>query len=381
MYHITASNPGKDDTITIAVCSGFLGLTAMLLVYAWCNYNYRPIRAKNLTWTTLIYCATVLWFIGNLVTNNHVRLVGVWSNCKLWILWFRVLFVYVFATMTIVRFYALDRVFNQKKPFTRRSSLISGAVVIVFNVTYCLVNQLISSSLTLEYVPDLEACKITMAFRIAAVSVQWLLWGACGVLIFRLRNIQSSFNEFRESVAIFLVIIGLLTETSVTNLHYEYYVFEKKRRIQKTYVDVVASVLVIWLFIGYPVYKSIFDRESYEQMWLERLAKDGPGNTYDCSNPQGTTAYAKMDENTDSGFNNSQVNYNGKGINSAYMNNHRPFGDDPFNIESGMSTHVPYNDNLLPMALRNNIHNPLLNSPSLFGGNYSNSHPDGRHVI
>ncbi|KAJ2584594.1 hypothetical protein IWW49_004972, partial [Coemansia sp. RSA 1797] len=129
----------------------------MLLVYAWCNYNYRPIRAKNLTWTTLIYCATVLWFIGNLVTNNHVRLVGVWSNCKLWILWFRVLFVYVFATMTIVRFYALDRVFNQKKPFTRRSSLISGAVVIVFNVTYCLVNQLISSSLTLEYVPDLEA--------------------------------------------------------------------------------------------------------------------------------------------------------------------------------------------------------------------------------
>ncbi|KAJ2177709.1 hypothetical protein GGF45_003163, partial [Coemansia sp. RSA 551] len=85
--------------------------------------------------------------------------------------------------------------------------------------------------------------------------------------------------------------------------------------------------------------------------------------------------------NTDSGFNNSQVNYNGKGINSAYMNNHRPFGDDPFNIESGMSTHVPYNDNLLPMALRNNIHNPLLNSPSLFGGNYSNSHPDGRHVI
>ncbi|KAJ2477475.1 hypothetical protein IWW56_004312 [Coemansia sp. RSA 2131] len=383
MFHVDASNPDKDDTITIAVCSGLLGLTAILLVYAWCNYNYRPIRAKNLTWTTLIYCATVLWFIGNLVTNNHVRLVGVWSNCKLWILWFRVFFVYVFATMTIVRFYALDRVFNQKKPFTRRSSLVSGAVVIVFNVTYCLVNQLISNSLTVEYIPSLEACKITMAFRIAAVSVQWVLWGACGVLIFRLRNIQSSFNEFRESVAIFLVIIGLLTETSVTNLHYQYYIFEKKRRTQKTYVDVVASVLVIWLFIGFPVYKSIFDRRNYEQMWLEKLAKDGPGNTYNInSNPQGTTAYAKMDENLDSGFNNSQLNYEGNGINSAYMNNHRPFGDpDPFNIESGMSAHVPYNDNLLPMALRNNMHNPLLNSPSLFAASYMDSPSDGRHVL
>ncbi|KAJ2371075.1 hypothetical protein H4S02_009677, partial [Coemansia sp. RSA 2611] len=53
--------------------------------------------------------------------------------------------------MTIVRFYALDRVFNQKKSFTTRSNLIAGVVVIILNVVYCLVNQLISGALTVEF--------------------------------------------------------------------------------------------------------------------------------------------------------------------------------------------------------------------------------------
>ncbi|KAJ2299389.1 hypothetical protein IWW55_004196 [Coemansia sp. RSA 2706] len=286
--------------------------------------------------------------------------------------------------MTIVRFYALDRVFNQKKPFTRRSSLIAGGVVIVFNVVFCLINQLISDNVTVGYVPSLEACNITMTFRIVALTLQWVMWTGCGFLMFRLRNIQSSFNEFRESILIFIVIIALLTETTVTNLHYEYYIFEKKRRTEKTYVDVIAGVLVIWLFIGYPVFQSIFNRKAYEQQWLEMLAKDGPGNTYNVSsNPQGTTAYAKMDDNIDSGFNNSQLNYEGHGMmDSAYMNNHRPFGDsDPFNIESGMSAHAPFNDNLLPMALRNNIHKPVLNTPTMFSSGYMDPPSDGRHVL
>ncbi|KAJ2789046.1 hypothetical protein H4R20_007253, partial [Coemansia guatemalensis] len=147
-----------------------------MLVFAWCNYNYRPIRAKNLVWTTLIYISTLLWFIGNIPSNGHVRLVGAWSNCKLWIIWFRVLFCFVFASMTIVRFYALDRVFNQKKPFTTWSSLVAAGAVVVLNVTYCLVNQLISGSLTIEYIPSLEVCNVTQAFRIAAVTFQWVLW-------------------------------------------------------------------------------------------------------------------------------------------------------------------------------------------------------------
>ncbi|KAJ2616849.1 hypothetical protein H4S08_000589 [Coemansia sp. RSA 1365] len=280
LFGVNAKNPDRNDTITIAVCGGLYGLTAIMLVFAWCNYNYRPIRAKNLTWTTLIYLSALLWYIGNIACNGHVKLINNWRHCKVWVLWFRVLFTYVFASMNIVRFFALDRVFNQKKPFTARSSIVAFALVVVLNVTYCLVNQLISDSLTVEYVPALEACNITMAFRIAALVFQWILWIGVSVLIFRLRNIQSSFNEFYESIAIFVVIIALLIESTVTNVHYKYYVLEQPRRIEKTIMDAAASNLVVWLIMAYPVAMCLFRHKSYERWWLERLTDDNHNDLF-----------------------------------------------------------------------------------------------------
>ncbi|KAJ2778994.1 hypothetical protein H4R18_004268 [Coemansia javaensis] len=385
MTGMDAQNPDRDDTVTLCVCGGMLGLTGIMVVYAWCNYSYRPIRAKNLTWTTLIYIATVLWFIGDIGTNQHVRMVGVWANCKLWVIWFRILFCFVFASMTVVRLYALDRVFNQKKPFTTRSSIVAGAIVVFFNGTFCLINQLLAPAKSAEYVPAIEACNITMTLRIVALAYQWVQWTACGFLIFRLRNIQSSFNEFYQSIAIFAVIIGLLLETTIINLKYQFYVFSKARRIEKTVVDAVAGVLVVWLFIGYPVLMSIFNRREYEQKWLEMLARDAPNNTFNVSsNPNGTTAYAKMNDPADSAFQTSQLHFDNDPHSGYISGNHRPFDDpDPLNIESTLNAHVPYNDNLLPMALRNNmhIHRPVLNTPSMFPHGYSEPSPDGRHVL
>ncbi|KAJ1848968.1 hypothetical protein LPJ70_000744 [Coemansia sp. RSA 2708] len=384
MFGIKVTNPDKDDIVAISVCAGVFGFTAMMLVYAWCNYSYRPIRAKNLTWTTLIYISTVLWFLGNIPANGHVRLVGAWSNCKLWIIWFRVFFCFVFASMTIVRFYALDRVFNQKKPFTMWSSLIAGAVVIILNVVYCLVNQLISGSLTVEYVASLEVCNVTQALRIAALTFQWVLWTGVGVLFFRLRNIQSSFNEFRESVAIFAVIIALLIESSVTNLQYKYYILEKHRRIEKTIVDMASANLVIWLFIGYPVLMCIFRRKHYEQQWLERLAKDRPNYAYkEAIDPSGGKSYAKMHEASDS-------TYNSRNIGSmdmstlGYQNPHHPFAvGHPLNIESVLDSNGRFDADSLPPGLRDNlhIHGPLLNSPGLVSASFMNPPANGRHVL
>ncbi|KAJ2449842.1 hypothetical protein EV183_004655 [Coemansia sp. RSA 2336] len=379
MFGIKVDNPDHDDIVTIAICASVFGLTGIMLTYAWCNYNYRPIRAKNLTWTTLIYLSTVLWFLGNIPANGHVRLVGGWGHCKLWIIWFRVLFCFVFASMTIVRFYALERVFNQKKPFTVWNSLISGGVVVVLNVVYCLVNQLISGSLTTEYVQPLEVCNVTQAFRIAALTFQWVLWAGVGVLFFRLRNIQSSFNEFRESMAIFAVIIALLIESSVTNLHYKYYILQKSRRIEKTVMDMAAANLVIWLFIGYPVFMSIFRRRDYEQRWLETLAKDRPANIYKNEN----NSYTKMNE-ISGGYDNKRQ-MNSLDMSTLGLNNgHHPFADHhPLNIESALNGHSVFDANALPEEFRHNlnIQTPVMNAPPMFASNYLDSTPGGRHVL
>ncbi|KAJ2778995.1 hypothetical protein H4R18_004269 [Coemansia javaensis] len=370
---ITVSPPDKDDTVTIAVCASLFGLTGIMLVYAWCNYSYRPIRAKNLVWTTLIYVSTVLWFVGNLATNGHVRNVGAWGNCKLWVIWFRILFCFVFASMTVVRFYALDRVFNQRKPFTTWSGLVAGAIVIVLNVAYCLVNQLISDNLTVKFEPLLQICNVTMAVRISALATQWVLWAGVSLLIFRLRNIQSGFNELFESIGIFVVIVALLIESTVVYVHFKYYVLQKRMRIQKTVMDAAVANLVVWLFVGHAVLMCMFRRHSYEQRWLDRLARDGPASSYVLKQEPGNReSYSKMNDNT---FGSTDM------INSTLRISGEPRHDSsPW---PAPSSGVRYDDSLLPVAMRRqiHIHEPALSSPTTLRAGLAEPVAGGRHVL
>ncbi|KAI9480112.1 hypothetical protein BX667DRAFT_207575 [Coemansia mojavensis] len=347
-----------------------------MLIYAWCNYNYQPIRAKNLVWTTLIYLSTVLWFVGNIVANGHVFIVGVWTNCKLWIIWFRVFFCFIFAAMTIVRFYALDRVFNQKKPFTTRSSLVAAAIVVLLNAAYCLVNQLLSGSLTVQYIKDAEVCDGSQWFRNAAIIFQWIIWTACGYLMFRLRNIQSSFNEFRESMAIFVIIILLLIESTVINVHFRRFPLQKARRIEKTVVDMAASTLVVWLFIGYPVIMSIFNRRKYEVEWIERLANDRNKGNYKLGPTSNHLSYAEIYDLSDG---NKQVFMDS---NVMYLTPHRPFDNQhPMNIERVLSNDHDDDGAINPLHHKVHVHEPLF-AQSMFSPRYvEQMTDDGRRVL
>ncbi|KAJ2001841.1 hypothetical protein GGI04_003585 [Coemansia thaxteri] len=329
--------------------------------------------------------SSILWFVGDLPANGHVRLRGVFSNCKLWIIWFRVLYCFVFASLLILRFFALDRVFNQNKSFSNKTSVISLAVVVIFNIAYCLSGQLVADEKTVYGMPSLEVCDSTMGYRVACVILQWTLWVGVAVLIYRLRNIQTSFNEYRESLAIFVVAIILLTETTVTNVVFRNYPLQLVNRLEKTAMDVLASNIMIWLIVAHPVYMCLFHRRRYETMWLEKLTREGHKAAYDVSSGHlgHTTSYAKMDE---SAFNHTQLNFgSADAMASAYYGGRHPYyeGDtmvlDPVLRENMMFQ----NPDTLPIALRNNlhIHRPVLNTPSMFATGFAEPQTDGRRVI
>ncbi|KAJ2518192.1 hypothetical protein H4217_003490 [Coemansia sp. RSA 1939] len=379
------------DTIVIIIGAAVFGITALMIVFAWINIKYRPIRAKNMTWTTLMHISGILWFLGDIPSNGHVRLNGVWIICKLWVVWFRVLFCYIFASMHIVRFFALDRVFNQNKPFRGITNIIALVVVVVFNVLFCVISQVVSDEITVASLKDLELCNVTQHYRIAALVLQWVLWAGVAVLIFRLRNIQSSFNEFRESLALFIMAIIVLIETTVTNMAFLYYPLMLRHRLEKTLMDIIGANVMVWLIIGQPVYMCIFHRRRYETQWLEKLTRDGRKAAYDVSSGQGgTTAYVKMGERDASMLQNSHINF---GSSDAIHTLNLGHGtNDYFDVAAmnpdGNTLTSPdaaaYSEsNGIPLALRSNlqIRRPVLNTPTMFNVGYSDMNPDGRRVI
>ncbi|KAJ2346114.1 hypothetical protein GGF43_005056 [Coemansia sp. RSA 2618] len=188
-------------------------------------------------------------------------------------------------------------------------------------------------------------------------------------------------------MAIFAVIIGLLTESTVTNLYYKYYILEKHRRIQKTVVDMAAANLVIWLFIGYPVLMCIFCRKKYEQRWLEKLAKDSPNTAFNANNTTNNgTLYAKMNDNYGSDYYDKQ-HFDSMDMTTLNHNNHHPFANHrhhPLNIENALNGESLFDANDLPSGLRNNnlhIHRPEASLPEMFSRDYTNPTSNGRHVI
>ncbi|KAJ2781922.1 hypothetical protein GGI15_003074 [Coemansia interrupta] len=356
-----------------------------LVIYAWFNRKYRPIRAKNLAWTTAIHIAGILWFLGDVVTNGHVRIKGVFGHCKLWIIWFRILFCYMYASMLIVRFYALDRVFNQNKPFRGRTNLYAIAFVIVFNVGFCLVSHLVKTELTVYQSDVLELCDVDINYRIAAITIQWVMWAGVAVLIYRLRNIQSSFNEFRESLGLFIIAIIVLIDTSVNNFALPRYPLVLKHRLEKTSIDVLGANIMVWLILAQPVYNCMFHRRQYESGWLAKLTKDGHKKEYEVSSGQAglTTAYAKMNE---SEFQDTRLNFSGSdGIDPVYYaNNQNYYDNDTLAGDATLRNPEVYvNQDSIPIALRTNlhIHRPVLNTPSMFRTVVKDNAADNRRVV
>ncbi|KAJ2344139.1 hypothetical protein GGF43_005521 [Coemansia sp. RSA 2618] len=149
-------------------------------------------------------------------------------------------------------------------------------------------------------------------------------------------------------------------------------------------MDTVVSTLVVWLIIGYPVLMSIFNRREYERKWVERLANDNNKTAYDFTSNQPGTTYAKMNDNSDSGFNHSNFNFDGNDtLNSGHIKSVEFADPGSLRTNSTLRGPGPMFEDGIPIAMRTNlqIRRPVLNSPSMFANAYPGIPQGGRTVL
>ncbi|KAJ1962606.1 hypothetical protein GGI12_002557 [Dipsacomyces acuminosporus] len=292
---------GTIDTVLIAVCFSMFAITGLMLLYAWLHRYYLPIRAKRLPMITLIHLSGVLWVIGDIPQNGHIDRVGAWEKCKIWYVWFRILWCYIFSAILIVRFYALDRVFNQHKPFRGRIVHLITGIVIAFHLTICLAIQLIGDEYTIAFDSAERLCKVATPWAYASITLQIIVWLGVVVLMFRLRKIQSSFNEFRESLLILFGAVILFVVTIVANTIPAMFQLSVGYRFITTFFDAFAVNITVCIIIGYPVYKCLFDHEEYAIEWRKRLSKDRLEQEYEITPEHGLTEVSSKPSRTGAG--------------------------------------------------------------------------------
>ncbi|KAJ1664672.1 hypothetical protein EV178_003916 [Coemansia sp. RSA 1646] len=272
-------NDGSDKAVIIVsiVC---LALIFVFMVYTWLNRNYRPIRAKTLKLCTMMYMASVLWVVGDFQMNGMVRIDGAWKQCRVWVVWVRILCSYVFSGLIMLRFFALDRIFNRGKPYSGRAVYVPAGLLVALFLAYCLTCQLVPEHDITVYINYYQICDVNNTFRYASVGLMWVPWTVSLVLAFRLRNIQSSFNERYETMATLAMAYMTLIKTTAIHAAHPFYLFQKRYRQAETLIDVITSSTIILIMLAYPVYQCIFHRTEYEKHWVRKLRLDGQAARY-----------------------------------------------------------------------------------------------------
>ncbi|KAJ2801818.1 hypothetical protein H4R20_003526, partial [Coemansia guatemalensis] len=269
------------DTAVIVVGSAMFGTTLVFMVVAWINRDFRPIRAKNLPLTTAMFIAGILWFIGDIPMNGHVLLKGGWSRCKEWNIWVRVLFCFTYTAVIIIRCYALDRVFNQNKPTRGWKYYLPIGALLGFVLVYSIVTEAMPSRLTIGYIAELELCSTTKGYVSVTLGVLWLNWLITLILMIRLRNIQSTFNEFYEFLCISALGVAAMVKTNIVHYLNPKYPLVHSYRVAETLGDAVIINGILLLIMAHPVVMSVLRPQEYEREWLLRLRTDGLQDIYE----------------------------------------------------------------------------------------------------
>ncbi|KAJ2399335.1 hypothetical protein GGI23_002714 [Coemansia sp. RSA 2559] len=272
---------GGADTAVIAIGSAMFGITFIFITTAWINRKFSPIRAKNLSMVTCLFVTGLVWFVGDIPMNGHVFLTGTFSHCKEWNIWARVLFCFWYTTVLVVRCYALDRVFNQNKPTRGFAYYATSVILVLFYLGYSIVTQAMPDKLTISYNSEVELCTTTHGYHYVTLIILWVNWLVFSIMMIRLRNIQSSFNEFYESLVILAFGIAAMIKTSVVHFTRPNYPLILGYRVAETIGDAFVSNGVILVIIAYPVIRSIYRSKDYEAKWLLRLRTDGLEDMYD----------------------------------------------------------------------------------------------------
>ncbi|KAJ2353592.1 hypothetical protein GGI03_002132 [Coemansia sp. RSA 2337] len=297
MFGMSIDPVGSMDTMVIALGSAIFAITGAFIVAAWINNSYRPIRAKNLPLTTILYVSGILWFVGDLPMNGHVLLTGAFSQCKFWNIWVRVLFCFIYTSVLSIRCYALDRVFNQNKPTRGLAYYLPSIFFIGGYIVYSIITTALPGRMTIGYAETLELCSTTEVYVIVTLCLLWFNWAIIIVMMIRLRNIQSTFNEFYEFL--FICFFGMAAMVKTTTVHFTHpkYPLVLGYRIAETLGDVLIINGIILVIMAYPVVMSLVRNKEYEREWLLRLRTDGLQDMYEANlnlRAEGPVHYARM---------------------------------------------------------------------------------------
>ncbi|KAJ1943941.1 hypothetical protein GGF37_002424, partial [Kickxella alabastrina] len=283
MLELTVDPRGKSDAILVVIF-GFVYLINLIVIgFLLWNRNYPPLKSKGPVLMTLMMLISIIWFIGDLQGNGHLRIAGtVMTNCKAFGLWMRLLLgACTMCVLTALRAYGLYRVFFLNLPYYTIGLYLPFSLYYVLLLIFGIVAQVLNPTQTIQYFAPLDICEYNETFKTSLFVFLWLTWSVMVGVLWKIRNIRSSFNEGREMLVSCIIILIILLCATTMNYVRPLYPLSLSLRVVTTVLNHCATNALWWIIMMVPMYNCIFNRQQYLSRWIQKLREDGLQNEYD----------------------------------------------------------------------------------------------------
>ncbi|KAJ1662350.1 hypothetical protein EV178_005956 [Coemansia sp. RSA 1646] len=174
---------------------------------------------------------------------------------------------------------------------TTRVYIYGALIFLAIILGYGIPITVLRNTLTVQYVPELGTCIYGTAFIELSFAIVWAGWVSVIIVTIVARNINTSFNEYKEMVIIIILSSITLTYETITHNIVREYVLYRWSRTLSTYMEYLASQTALFVLLGVPIYNCIFNREGYKRQFFEKMRADGmvARYNYTIANTTGST--------------------------------------------------------------------------------------------
>ncbi|KAJ2159369.1 hypothetical protein GGF46_003072 [Coemansia sp. RSA 552] len=285
-FGISVDPVGYGDLAMVIVLSLVLAVGFAATIFTWLNRHYAPLKAKDIPLMSGIYLHSVFFFLGDLSLCGLVHVRGpFFANCTLMLVWFRSMFGnFALGALLTIRTYKFYRVFCRNKPVHGYRRIIPYALFLLFILIVGLISTLVPTRFTVDYMEGVQYCIVNQDLVTTYCAILWCIWAVYMVMVWLLRNIHSSFNEFREMAISLLLLVACTIFNQVliytvpllpTKLHW---------RLALVCMDQITGNYIWWLIMFKPVVNCLFRHDEY--LAEHKMVSDGLRVQYGASDTE-----------------------------------------------------------------------------------------------
>ncbi|KAJ2781470.1 hypothetical protein H4R18_002844 [Coemansia javaensis] len=245
---------GHGDLAVVCVWAAIYAVQLAAVLYALRHRKYPPIESCQPVLMALFYAAGVLWYVGDITSNELVHLDRrPLTNCMFVIVWMRsALGQNMLFALLVYRCILLWFAYRNKAALTRTALLSFAVLVLAAVLVPAIVSSFLPETKTVQYISGMDVCQFNATYKAAVVTLTWLSLGSLmAVSVLLNATLRCVHGEHRRMAAACVPLAVSAAFHTVIFFRKPMYPASFSWRVAVVSIDQASVLCAWWIIMGH----------------------------------------------------------------------------------------------------------------------------------